>query len=148
MSQSAMTDKINACQDIIGYQFQDHLICWEALQVAGSGVYKAGGREIPNGNKRLAVVGVLALDLVLCQDWYSSGANEGRNEEPLLCLWADVYSHLDEYSLADFVQCKSLRCGHGPRARSLHQRQSNESSRYLPKDHGYHRPGDRWSCFP
>ena len=73
-----MISNVNACQAIIGYQFQDPYLCWEALQVAGSGVTEILGRHIPNGNKRLAVVGDLALDFVLSQDWYLSGADEGE----------------------------------------------------------------------
>lgn len=78
MEHPAMMNKVHACETIIGYQFQDPHICWEALQVAGSGVYRTGGRNIANGNKRLAIVGDAAIDLVLSKDWYESGTDEAQ----------------------------------------------------------------------
>lgn len=77
MASSLMMSKIEACQSIIGYEFQDHHIVWEALQMAGSGITTSGGRQIPNGNKRLAILGDNALEIILCQRWYAGGKAKG-----------------------------------------------------------------------
>ena len=73
-----MMEKVQACEDIVGYYFTDPHICWEALQVAGSGVYRSGTRLITEGNKRMAVVGDRAIDLVLSEDWLATGATKGE----------------------------------------------------------------------
>ncbi|ERF69526.1 hypothetical protein EPUS_01855 [Endocarpon pusillum Z07020] len=77
MHHPSMLPKVDHCQEILKYQFKDRDLCWEALQMAGSGVRSAGSRSIPNGNKRLAIVGDFVLDLILSKDWYDSGALEG-----------------------------------------------------------------------
>ena len=72
-----MVAKIEECQYIIGYEFQDsHIIC-EALQMAGSRITVSGARQIPNGNKRLAILGDNALEIVLCRAWYNGGGAKG-----------------------------------------------------------------------
>lgn len=68
---------LQAVQDIIGYQFREQLILWEAMQAAGSNVRFAGGREFVDGNKRLAVIGDTVLQLVLAEQWYSGGTSRG-----------------------------------------------------------------------
>lgn len=78
MNHPSMLAKVEHCQQILGYQFQDRKLCWEALQMAGNGVRVAGSRSIPNGNKRLAVVGDFVLDLILSEAWYEGGEPEGR----------------------------------------------------------------------
>ena len=78
MSLPSDFSKIHTAEQIIGYQFKDHFILWEALQAAGSGVNGAGGRLIPDGNKRLAVFGGVVLQMVVAGMWYSSGAARGK----------------------------------------------------------------------
>jgi ribonuclease III len=76
MDHPRMMEKVQACEAIIDHVFNDPLLCWEALQVAGSGVSHSGTHCILNGNKRLAVVGDAVIDLILSKDWFESGANE------------------------------------------------------------------------
>ena len=72
-----MSDRTHGVEVIIGYNFDDPLILWEALQAAGSIVRSAGTRRFPDGNKRLAVLGDTILKLVLQQEWYDSGEIRG-----------------------------------------------------------------------
>ncbi|KAI4266327.1 MAG: hypothetical protein L6R38_008818 [Xanthoria sp. 2 TBL-2021] len=73
MGTPQMNIAVNGAQSIIGYAFRDRFLLWEALQSAGSPVLLAGGRNIPNGNKRLAVLGDTVLQLVLVEQWYAGG---------------------------------------------------------------------------
>lgn len=77
MSRSTALRKVQRCQEIIKYEFIDQDLGWEALQMAGNGTKVAGSREIPNGNKRLAILGEFVINVILSRDWYDSGANEG-----------------------------------------------------------------------
>lgn len=77
MSANDMDTNLEAVQDIIGYQFNERLILWEAMQAAGSMVRSAGDREFVDGNKRLAVIGDTVLQLVLAESWYGSGTSRG-----------------------------------------------------------------------
>lgn len=78
MDHPSMQPKVQDCQRIIGYDFKNQYICWEALQTAGNGIVAAGQRRIPNGNKRLAILGEYVIGLVISQDWYDGGSDEGR----------------------------------------------------------------------
>lgn len=77
MGTPQMNIAVNGAQSIIGYAFRDRFLLWEALQSAGSPVLLAGGRNIPNGNKRLAVLGDTVLQLVLVEQWYAGGQARG-----------------------------------------------------------------------
>jgi hypothetical protein len=77
MDHPRVLGKINHCQEILGYQFNDQHLCWEALQTAGNGVTSSGPRRIPNGSKRLAILGNFVLSLLLSQEWYRGGEAEG-----------------------------------------------------------------------
>jgi hypothetical protein len=77
MATTPMTNRVAQCEEIVGYHFNDPHVAWEALQMAGSGVFFSGGRKISDGNKRLAVLGDLALELILCKDWYEGGDEKG-----------------------------------------------------------------------
>ena len=70
-------DMMRGVESIIGYDFDDSLILWEALQAAGSTVRSAGTRRFPDGNKRLAVLGDTILMLVLVSEWYDSADVRG-----------------------------------------------------------------------
>lgn len=80
MDHPRMQSKVQECQKIIDYQFKDPYACWEALQMAGNGITKVGGRSIANGNKRLAVLGLNIISTVLSQSWYHGGMPEGRSK--------------------------------------------------------------------
>ena len=72
-----MPQKVGDCEQIIGYQFANKDLCWEALQVAGSGISSIGGRSIPDGNKRLGVLGDTLAAAIFCQSWYEGGTSKG-----------------------------------------------------------------------
>lgn len=62
--------KTHACELLIGYQFREPLLLWEALQAIGSA---SGLPQMPRyeeGNMRLAIVGDRVLDLLLALKWY------------------------------------------------------------------------------
>lgn len=64
--------KTHACERLIGYQFKEPLLLWEALQPAGP---LDGMPQMPryeDGNKRLAIVGDRVLALLLALKWYPS----------------------------------------------------------------------------
>lgn len=69
--------KIARAEAAIEYAFKDAKIIWEALQAPGSGVVRAGTRHIPNGNKRLAVVGDAVLKLIINVENYEQGLTRG-----------------------------------------------------------------------
>jgi len=77
MEDSRMTLKVQQCETVIGYNFNDKHLCWEALQAAGSGVFYIRLRRVPDGNKRLAIVGDIALNMALVPDWHASEAPKG-----------------------------------------------------------------------
>ena len=68
---------INAAESIAGRPWKDRTLLWEALQTSGSGVFMAGTRLIPEGNKRLAVVGDSVMKTVLAEHYYKEGAYRG-----------------------------------------------------------------------
>lgn len=75
-------------QNILGHDFQDTSLLWEALQVAGSGIYMVQGRNgqrlIPVGNKRLAVYGDAAIANALSRSWFWTGASQGISDTTIL----------------------------------------------------------------
>jgi hypothetical protein len=72
-----MDAMINGAEVAIGYLFVDEFILWEALQAPGSAVRQAGGRSIPDGNNRLALIGDAVLQMITIQDNYDRGATKG-----------------------------------------------------------------------
>ncbi|MCJ1294020.1 hypothetical protein MMC34_005577 [Xylographa carneopallida] len=73
-----MTTNVVALEVMIHYDFKEPLLAWEALQLPGNGVSEIGSRQLPDGNKRLAILGDHALDLVLCSEWHKSEMSKGR----------------------------------------------------------------------
>ncbi|KAL8933081.1 MAG: hypothetical protein Q9211_005974 [Gyalolechia sp. 1 TL-2023] len=61
------TIKTRACEQVIGYQFHQPLLLWEALHVHNS---SPSTPRYVEGNKRLAIVGDKILDLLLALKWY------------------------------------------------------------------------------
>ena len=72
------TNTIADIHAIIGHHFNDPTILTEALQAAGSSVRYAGTRPIPDGNKRLALIGDAVLKVALLDHWYQGGAPRGN----------------------------------------------------------------------
>ena len=75
-----MATSIRKVQTIIDYQFVDTLKLWEALQAAGSPVRIIGGRNVPDGQKRLAMIGDSVLKLALIGHWYNGNDARGEND--------------------------------------------------------------------
>lgn len=74
-----MESKIERAEAIIGHAFNQKDLLWEALQVAGSGQSRIGGRDTTNGNQRLALLGDVVMGKVLCDAWFDSGSRRGRH---------------------------------------------------------------------
>jgi dsRNA-specific ribonuclease len=72
------TIKMDRAERLIGYTFTQRDLLWEALQVAGSGQARIGGRDTSKGNERLAIVGDSILSYVLSKEWYATGENKGE----------------------------------------------------------------------
>jgi len=70
--------KMDRAERIIGYTFSNRDLLWEALQVAGSGQARIGGRNTAKGNERLAIVGDGVLSYILSKEWYPTGENKGQ----------------------------------------------------------------------
>lgn len=66
--------KTHACEQVIGYQFHEPLLLWEALQAYNTHAHLPRYVE---GNKRLAIIGDYVLDLLLALKWYPTWANRG-----------------------------------------------------------------------
>ena len=85
---------VQQCESVIGYQFADKDLCWEALQCIGSGVSWAGHRHCPDGNRRLAIVGNAAINLIMsAHQWYPT-LGGGGELIPCVCSgrWTDSLS--------------------------------------------------------
>jgi len=72
-----MNDYVPVVETIIDYQFADPHKLWEALQAPGSPVFVINGRHIPEGNKRLAMIGDSVLKLVFASEWYTGDGLRG-----------------------------------------------------------------------
>ncbi|CAD0113522.1 unnamed protein product [Aureobasidium uvarum] len=72
MSLAHHQPKYERAEAIIGYRPQkfEKGYLWEALQVAGSGQNRIGGRLVYDGNKRLAILGDTAMALAIAGPWY------------------------------------------------------------------------------
>lgn len=70
----------HACQQTIGYTFQDPTLLWEALQADGSIACLGATGRFESGNKRLAIVGDRVLDLMLSLKWYPTWQDRGMFE--------------------------------------------------------------------
>lgn len=83
MDASQIATKVREVQNIIGYTFEDHFILWEALQAPGSITRLFGRRNMPDGNKRLAILGDTIMKLVLIEEWYEGAEDRGKNQIPI-----------------------------------------------------------------
>ena len=71
--------KIKRAQGIIGYNFTDQWLLWEALQAAGEPTKLVGTRHIDtDGNKRLAIIGDAVIKLAIAEKWYASTEKRGK----------------------------------------------------------------------
>lgn len=71
--------KTHACERLIGYQFKEPLLLWEALQVMGTAYDMPQMPRYDDGNMRLAIVGDRVLDLLLALKWYPTWQARGTH---------------------------------------------------------------------
>jgi hypothetical protein len=66
--------RVGALEERIGYQFNDRMICVQALKVAAGNPLFFNGIEYPViRNNRLALLGDRVMNLACCDMWYKSG---------------------------------------------------------------------------
>ncbi len=85
-----MAPIVHRLEQTIGYKSNDARYLWEAVQapgailrseeVAGPGAvrHSAGHQRLPDGNRRLAIIGDTALKLALVEDWYKGEEIRGQ----------------------------------------------------------------------
>ena len=85
-----MTPTVTKIEQIIGYKFKNSRYLWEAVQAPGSILrddevvgpgalqHSIGFQRLPDGNRRLAVVGDTALKLALVADWVKGEEVRGQ----------------------------------------------------------------------
>lgn len=82
-----MQAKLELAQNILGYQFNDPSLLWEALQASGSGVLFSAGRMFTNeGNKPLAGIGDALMSLYI--------KDQARNRHQPIGKYHSVLYHL------------------------------------------------------
>lgn len=69
--------KTHACEQLLGYQFREPLLLWEALQVNPSTGYRKHMPRYLEANKRLAIVGDRVLGLLVAVKWYPTWGTRG-----------------------------------------------------------------------
>ncbi|KAI2638206.1 ribonuclease III domain-containing protein [Xylaria nigripes] len=77
------TEKLRNAQEIIKYKFQDETLLWEALQAHGSDVTMLNGRNINEGNKRLAHIGDAIITLAIRHNSYLMGCSTAETNTRL-----------------------------------------------------------------
>ncbi|KAK2730150.1 ribonuclease III [Colletotrichum kahawae] len=70
MNDNNRKQKEDGAMAIIGYEFRDRDLLWEALQGKGSLVTQIGGRLLRDNNKKMALVGDGFITLVIRKDAY------------------------------------------------------------------------------
>lgn len=74
-----------AVQGIIAYQFNDPSRLTEALQAPGALIIYAGAPALPDGHKRMALLGDTVMKLALLDHWYGGGGSRGNSS-----LWDSI----------------------------------------------------------
>ena len=69
--------KVAACESIIGYVFDNKLLCLEALQTSGHLLRWQQDLVRVEKNDRLAVFGDSVAKALLCKQWLDTGRNKG-----------------------------------------------------------------------
>lgn len=78
MALSEKSVRIHAVETLVRYRFHNPALLWEALQGPMVMVDIAGNRVPKDGNKRLAIIGDAAMQLVLAETWYPGGTSKGK----------------------------------------------------------------------
>jgi hypothetical protein len=75
----SMHKSLTCVQQIIGYNFADTNILWEALQAAGSDVYLIKTRRISSdGNKKMALIGDALAKAAVLESWWRKNESRGK----------------------------------------------------------------------
>ena len=74
--------RIHAAETLVWYRFHNPALLWEALQGPTVIIDIAGQQVPPVGNKRLAIVGDAAIQLVSAEDWYPAKTSKGMVKVP------------------------------------------------------------------
>ena len=73
-----MVNGIEGTEAIIQYKFTNSTLLWEALQCSGNRELLIAGRQLIEGNKRLAILGDAVLELILAERWYHTNKPAGN----------------------------------------------------------------------
>ncbi|KAH8743087.1 ribonuclease III domain-containing protein [Diaporthe sp. PMI_573] len=97
-----MVAKLELAQKILGYEFKDPSLLWEALQAPGSGVLFSAGRMYTNeGNKPLAGIGDILLSLYI--------KDRARNHrQPVGVATDNVKAAANNHRLAEICDANEL----------------------------------------
>ena len=94
-----MGPTVQILQTILSYKFKNAQLLWEAVQapgsivrsgeVAGAGTirHSVGFERCPDGNRRLAIVGDVALKMALVEEWYDGKEDRGLLPKTLELLY-------------------------------------------------------------
>ena len=74
--------RIHAVETLVRYRFHSPALRWEALQGPTVIIDIAGKRVPPDGNKRLAIVGDAAFQLVSAKNRYAAKTSKGMVKVP------------------------------------------------------------------
>ncbi|KAF2874357.1 ribonuclease III domain-containing protein [Massariosphaeria phaeospora] len=77
-------ENIAMAEQILAYTFNDKLLCAEALQMAAPTTFLVVNNNFEGvkNNKRLAVLGDVALAQALCKMWYQATDGAGQLQPP------------------------------------------------------------------
>jgi hypothetical protein len=70
-------EKLEHCESLILYTFNNKLLLCEALQTSGYGIHWRGAYAQVPKNTRLAVYGDTALNMAYCSLWYPKHLDKG-----------------------------------------------------------------------
>ena len=70
---------IRAVETLVQHKFHDTDLLWGALQTSKVSVDSTKAMLLPDGNRRLAIVGDAAMQLALAEDWYRTSASRGSS---------------------------------------------------------------------
>ena len=68
---------VDRVESILGYIFRDKDLLKVALTTPHKNKLEEGGMEGRDGNRRLTLVGDAVLKLILIEEWYDSGRDQG-----------------------------------------------------------------------
>jgi hypothetical protein len=78
--------KIDACEAIIDYNFNDRVKCAKALNAAGPGAFLLGTIQGIPRNGSMAVYGDAVAASYLCRTWLNTGLEKGYRRRLIISL--------------------------------------------------------------